>query len=538
MCGANTTMSNWTELFDQTHPKHLNPDENAKLQYGTAGFRTKADVLDYVFYDMGLIASLRSKHKGGESVGLMITASHNPEHDNGIKLIDPSGEMLEKSWEVIATQLVQSKNEDKKEYVASKLKEINAEQVVPTVIIGYDTRPSSKPLLEAALSGLSVFGTNVINYNLVTTPMLHFFVYNHNIHKRVFEEKEYFEHFGNAYSDHQTFISSETKNYSKDISFDGANGVGGLKIQNLQEILKPGPNIDVFNKDVSTQGKLNFQCGADFVKTRKTVPSGVTVGSPSNKYLSVDGDADRIIYWYPNSDNTVNLLDGDRIAVLLAMYINELIVKCNLKESVNIKVIQTAYTNGNCTKYIKEKVNIDVIFTSTGVKHLHHEALKYDIGVYFEANGHGTVLFSQQLKTKLTQLNTEASKEFLKFIEMTNETVGDSFSIMLLVETVLQAKDMTLEQWYALYSDLPNKLSTATVSNRNLIKTIKADTEIVEPLGMQDSINQSVGKYRNARSFVRPSGTEDIVRIYVEAETDADVKQLTEEIQQVVKKYL
>jgi hypothetical protein len=30
----------------------------------------------------------------------------------------------------------------------------------------------------------------------------------------------------------------------------------------------------------------------------------------------------------------------------------------------------------------------------TGVKHLHQKAVKYDIGVYFEANGHGTVIFS------------------------------------------------------------------------------------------------------------------------------------------------
>ena len=28
----------------------------------------------------------------------------------------------------------------------------------------------------------------------------------------------------------------------------------------------------------------------------------------------------------------------------------------------------------------------------TGVKHLHHKAKEFDIGVYFEANGHGTVL--------------------------------------------------------------------------------------------------------------------------------------------------
>jgi len=35
----------------------------------------------------------------------MITASHNPEEDNGVKLIDSDGEMLEASWEVHATNL-------------------------------------------------------------------------------------------------------------------------------------------------------------------------------------------------------------------------------------------------------------------------------------------------------------------------------------------------------------------------------------------------------------------------------------------------
>lgn len=29
----------------------------------------------------------------------------------------------------------------------------------------------------------------------------------------------------------------------------------------------------------------------------------------------------------------------------------------------------------------------------TGLKHLHRRALEFDIGVYFEANGHGTALF-------------------------------------------------------------------------------------------------------------------------------------------------
>lgn len=40
--------------------------------------------------------------------------------------------------------------------------------------------------------------------------------------------------------------------------------------------------------------------------------------------------------------------------------------------------------------------------TSTGVKHLHHRAAQFDIGVYFEPNGHGTVLFSNTAQEKLS----------------------------------------------------------------------------------------------------------------------------------------
>jgi phosphomannomutase len=39
--------------------------------------------------------------------------------------------------------------------------------------------------------------------------------------------------------------------------------------------------------------------------------------------------------------------------------------------------------------------NVQVVMAATGVKFLHHEACKQDVGVYFEANGHGTVLFRE-----------------------------------------------------------------------------------------------------------------------------------------------
>lgn len=47
-----------------------------------------AQGLDHVIYTVGLIAALRSK-KRNATIGVMITASHNPAEDNGVKLVDP-----------------------------------------------------------------------------------------------------------------------------------------------------------------------------------------------------------------------------------------------------------------------------------------------------------------------------------------------------------------------------------------------------------------------------------------------------------------
>jgi len=43
-----------------------------------------------------------------------------------------------------------------------------------------------------------------------------------------------------------------------------------------------------------------------------------------------------------------------------------------------------------------------VVCVPTGVKFLHHAAQEFDIGVYFEANGHGTVVFSDKAAQIIT----------------------------------------------------------------------------------------------------------------------------------------
>jgi len=40
----------------------------------------------------------------------------------------------------------------------------------------------------------------------------------------------------------------------------------------------------------------------------------------------------------------------------------------------------------------------------TGVKFVHPKAMDYDIGVYFEANGHGTVVFKDHVMSVLVKI--------------------------------------------------------------------------------------------------------------------------------------
>lgn len=117
----------------------------------------------------------------------------------------------------------------------------------------------------------------------------------------------------------------------------------------------------------------------------------------------------------------------------------------------------------------------------------------------------------------MNQQQVVAAEKLLSVIEVINETVGDAISDMFLVEIILQSNGWGVKEWYNTYEDLPNLQKKISVTDRNVIITADAERKVVEPEGLQTGIDELVAKYPRGRSFVRPSGTEDIVRVYAEA---------------------
>lgn len=102
-------------------------------------------------------------------------------------------------------------------------------------------------------------------------------------------------------------------------------------------------------------------------------------------------------------------------------------------------------------------------------------------------------------------------------VELINQTVGDALSDLLLVEVVLAHKGYSAIEWNSLYSDMPNRLVKVRVPDRSLFKTEDAERRLVSPAGLQSKIDDLCRRFDGGRAFVRPSGTEDVVRVYAEA---------------------
>ncbi|KAK3382851.1 hypothetical protein B0T24DRAFT_515631 [Lasiosphaeria ovina] len=515
--------------------------------YGTAGFRMKAELLAPVCFRVGLLAFLRSAFMNSQTIGVMVTASHNPAPDNGVKIVDPMGEMLEQDWEKYATALVNAATDQELVKIFNRIaSELKINLKLPTkVICGRDTRPSGPKLVAALADALVATNTEFINYGWLTTPQLHYLVRATNTEGNPLSygkvsEDGYYEKLADAF-----IRAMNGRKINGTLTVDCANGIGAPKLIKFLKFLpqdKVNFVVKVVNDNVVKPDVLNLNCGADFVKTKQRAPPSPEP-VPGGRSCSFDGDADRLIYYWTDAEKRFSMLDGDRISSLAALFFGSLVEGAGLKDELRIGVVQTAYANGASTAYISQHLKLPVICTPTGVKHLHHVAQNFDIGIYFEANGHGTVLFSPDALSalKTTAPQSPAQKDCLDILlalsDLINQTVGDAISDMLLVEVILAHKIWTLSDWAMTYTDLPNRLVRIEVGDKDLFKTTDAERRLSRPQGAQDEIDNEVKKFKNARSFARASGTENACRVYAEAATRSEANELAERVARIIERY-
>ncbi|KAH1205607.1 Phosphoacetylglucosamine mutase [Glycine max] len=454
----------------------------------------------------------------------------------------------------------------------------------------------------------SIVGAVATDMGILTTPQLHWMVRARNKGMKA-SEQDYFEQLSSSFRCLVDLIPAEK------CKFDGVN----------DKVVVDGSN-GVRNSS-EDGGVLNDGVGADYVQKEKVLPNNFGSKDTGIRCVSLDGDADRLVYFIvpPKSSGRIDLVDGDKILSLFALFIREQLSFLNEKEDMknchqaHVGVIQTAYANGASTNYLK-LLGLEVNFTPTGVKYLHEKATEFDIGIYFEANGHGTVLFSESfiesLEARTNEISlgskgSEGEKAALRLLALSkliNQAVGDALSGFLLVEVILQHMGWLINKWNELYHDLPSKqlkgsdrlekrdptLQLAPPSvvarastrrfffsrlparaahappcqRRKLPLPVLAassslpgsvsgftsrfrqaiwsaleclpllETVVVSPPGLQEAINEETAKNPQGRCFVRPSGTEDVVRVYAEASTQEAADTLANCVAKLVDQFL
>ena len=546
------------------------------FSYGTAGFRTEATLLRSTCFRAGAFAAARAIAHGGKTTGMVVTASHNPGRDNGVKLVEPDGGTLPMALERAAEMLANAGDDDavaQIEALREAAKRVEEEEPpppptttttteeakTPRVLVARDTRESGRALADETLAGVRAMGVEAVDCGIATTPQLHYYVLATNSGAPD-SEHDYYARLAAGYAaltEEEEDEDEEVENIerapgsrvdaSPPLVIDCADGVGAQKLKLLGDAVEPyGLTFDLRNRGDAADSSLNDGCGSDYVQKMKAPPKRGDFGSlkSGTRCVSVDGDADRLIYFETREDGDVDLFDGDQIAVLIATHLNELVESAApFLTDVTVGVVQTAYANGASTRHLVETLGSAPVCVPTGVKHLHHAAEQLDIGVYFESNGHGTALFSETTKKKIEDATVEAlvqrSMPHVKALlalahcqRCINPAVGDAMSGILLVEGILRRlKTTKLPRPYA---DLPSRQTKIVVPDRTKIKTEDAERRVREPKSLQDAIDEALraraATDASVRAFVRPSGTEDGVRLYVEGEQVESVDVLTARI--------
>lgn len=335
------------------------------------------------------------------AAGVMISASHNPFEDNGLKCFSHSGMKIDSSLE-----------EEIESYIDGKI-------AVPYAL------PKSIGTVKTFKQGLTL------------------------------------------YCD---FLEATVKNsfQGMHIVLDLANGSAVSSAKSLFERL--GATIYVMN-DKPDGININTKAGSthpEFLQ-EKVVELGADMG------FAFDGDADRCIA----VDHLGNLVDGDRILYVLGSYMKK---DGSLKDET---VVATVMSNFGFFKAMKQ-LGLEIKTTDVGDKYVLQEMVDSDYKLGGEQSGHVIL------------------KDYA--------TAGDGVLTALKLAEVVVLENKTLHELGAGFVSFPQVLKNVPVSSKNAVmghhSVLNKVKEVEKELGAE------------GRILVRSSGTEELVRVMVEASSE------------------
>jgi phosphoglucosamine mutase len=398
------------------------------------------------------------------------------------------------------------------------------------ILIGRDTRISGKILLQAITEGINSSGKKFISLGICPTPAIPFLIKQEKFSSGIMisashNPPEYngikiFDHTGQKIQKHfenkiQKLVEEHKQNKSfptKEISLKTnkelmdfymqslIQTMDGVNLSNMKIILDTcygsattcakkifqhlGADVRVINN--SKNGlKINLNCGSTNLEPLKKALEE----NPADMGFSFDGDADRVI----GLDSKGNILDGDHI---LFLWGRELMDQKILSNNL---LISTQMANLGFEK-AWEKIGGILYRTDVGDKYVH-----------------------KAIKEKKAVLGGEQSGHILSKI---NNFSGDGILTALQMAKYCKKKNITLNDWLkSSFEPFPQKITSINLDfNSNKINS-KTKNLIYQTLE-----SYQLNNYDNCKVYIRPSGTEPVIRVLVEAKNQRQVHFLSSEI--------
>jgi len=398
------------------------------------------------------------------------------------------------------------------------------------ILIGRDTRISGDILLQAITQGINESGKKFINLGICPTPAIPFLIKQENLSSGIMisashNPPEYngikiFDHNGQKINKNfenkiQKLIEELNQNIAvpkKEISLKtntelmviymesliqtmGGENLSGMKIildtcygsattcaKNIFQNL--GADVRVINN--SKNGlKINKNCGSTNLEPLKKALRE----NPADMGFSFDGDADRVI----GLDSKGNVLDGDHILFLWGR------------------------------ELLEQKILKNNLLISTQMANLGFEKAWNKIGGILHRTDVGDKYVHEAIKKKRAVLGGEQSGHILSKI---NNFSGDGILTALQISKYCKKNKINLNDWLkSSFEPFPQKLTNIKLDFN--INKLNPENKIL----IDESIKNFQEIYSdNCRVYIRPSGTEPVMRVLVEAKNHNKVNSLSSEI--------